>query len=1188
MFRAATFGLLCLALCCAVHRVSAKATIRIGVLLPFEDPDPYYRNSFAAAMDAHALGISDAQEMGYLRGADVLLDPIDTTGNGYNEDGVAVFAAYEAIKRNVSAIFGGGTSDASRQISIVTRSFNIPICSYTSSSSELSDKSEFPWFFRTISSASALANSTMVFMRKRDWRRFSIVAEDVSTLVDIAREKGVDVLVNSLIYSPTAQPDKMQGILNQLVATDTRILVVPHWSSNGVEIIEYLHRNGWFASAPPGQPRVVLYVTDPFPSLYEISPTTAYDVLAQAGNLRPDVFSFPPGSILTDFAARYKVQNGGQPYPYLSSDDFHLGYACGVAMAVGLHRLMAENFGSVDDIASRSQRLYARMNVTLFNVNAARFPKFPVLLDGNGDPVPRFDVLYGSRNNTNRTADSPVIAINEIVDVSPQDYTVPFPVLTYTFPGLPPGAYPPAGRPLTNLNPRPDSPGSIAVLAVSWLVLAGLIASLAVLVYHRDHVAVRRSSLPSLVFLHAGCALTLGLGTAYIGVPTVSVCALRLSLLLWNIAFVVAALLPRLGIIYAMVRFVNLETRLRRGLNRRTTLVTSASTSALSRPTTRTRTSTRFSVAHIFDAIPRLSRASHKSSASTVYALNSAGDLVPTSGSSLGFGSDAGVTSYWRKLGDLKSRAQEAAAMLDGQSTFRVFMAYFAVCMPLFSTYAGVTIYGLAMCDHYLVMTKVTETTEHTVCMCRNAAVSTNLQLLTACVHGFCVALCLWLAWASRAAPYNLEEPKRSLLALGNAFAALVIVAILLIGNLSGPLYLFQACLMAYAAASTTAFFVLPIHLQIFGRVRESSRPSEWDEALARLERDSTLAERTMSEVELRDTKSARRTSPANPLIKASAAIAGGSPTHGAPERLPPWHPDAAASAAGIPARANWTLERAPSRRRDDPHPAVAETPPPIPPPPAPMLAVPGDLAPAPPPPFRSLRRSRTMPNTASLLAAAADTDPQWAALTFPVLVRRAYPAFDHAAHALLGPRQKWDPCTLIWVHPPPDLAPYLPAKLALRPRDDAHHPACYAVGGPVAALTAVPWDTGRGRGRRGSLAPSVISDQRRAAGRAVRPPGIEDAPPPDAHVRGCVMSLRGARAAAAWIHVAFELPADCARVVDMFAAEAATRTAGLSLADEGAVPGQMMRGRRASGRRDAATGPRRESVLKRQLMSQF
>ncbi|ORZ37255.1 periplasmic binding protein-like I, partial [Catenaria anguillulae PL171] len=157
---------------------SPVINLRIGSVFPFNSPDPQWRAEYVSSRESHVLGFKHAQEDGFLPNVNISIIERDATGLGRGDEGKSVYATLDVIKQGVVGILGGGTSTAAAQISMVSRTLRLPICSMIAGSSILSNKVDHPWFFRFLSSSSTMAKATIDFITQRaQWKQFSLLTE---------------------------------------------------------------------------------------------------------------------------------------------------------------------------------------------------------------------------------------------------------------------------------------------------------------------------------------------------------------------------------------------------------------------------------------------------------------------------------------------------------------------------------------------------------------------------------------------------------------------------------------------------------------------------------------------------------------------------------------------------------------------------------------------------------------------------------------------------------------------------------------------------------------------------------------------------------------------------------------------------------------------------------------------------
>ncbi|KNE62057.1 hypothetical protein AMAG_07312 [Allomyces macrogynus ATCC 38327] len=510
---------------------------------------------YVAAHDSHAYGVQRALAAGYLPGANVSIVWYSTGTTDDSGVGLSVFAALgpfviddhgkrgsfadvvasnfeDAIKAGAAGILGGGTSDSSMKISLVTSAFRLPICSFIAGSAMLSDKTLFPWFFRFVDSARSLSTSIIALMRVMGWSRFALWSESGNSFIESTRslvrsralKAGFEVLWDMDFADVATQRDRMLAGLDQLIGTDTQILLLLHYStSGGSDAVEFLEQQGWFRSGH----RVVLYLNSIIPEMQDRAPDALESAVKDAAIMFVDSRSFIT-TLFDDWKAQYE-QTHGFPYPEGEVRNWIEGYACGYSMVAGLHRLVHETpHATLADLAARSPALYQNMNLSFFRIDHPLGANdIPLKLDEYGDVSAAYTwfgaamVNYSQpRNSTSRYYKRDIVGIPTRAGDSS-----PIHLGDYVFPGLAPGQIPSDRGPQTLNNMTATSPGGIAVLAFSAMFAAIVLASIVYL--HcmprgRTHPHVRCASHLNLAMVAVACLMVLvsGLGTIDIPIAT--------------------------------------------------------------------------------------------------------------------------------------------------------------------------------------------------------------------------------------------------------------------------------------------------------------------------------------------------------------------------------------------------------------------------------------------------------------------------------------------------------------------------------------------------------------------------------------------------------------------------------------------------------------------------------------------
>ncbi|KAI9221597.1 periplasmic binding protein-like I [Blastocladiella britannica] len=87
----------------------------------------------------------------------------------------------DAYRHGVSGILGPALSSVAKNVALVTRPLQLPVCSAFAAAVALSDKSQFPYFYRFMVTAATVGRTTSLFLEKYGWNRFTIVIDSEST-----------------------------------------------------------------------------------------------------------------------------------------------------------------------------------------------------------------------------------------------------------------------------------------------------------------------------------------------------------------------------------------------------------------------------------------------------------------------------------------------------------------------------------------------------------------------------------------------------------------------------------------------------------------------------------------------------------------------------------------------------------------------------------------------------------------------------------------------------------------------------------------------------------------------------------------------------------------------------------------------------------------------------------------------
>ncbi|KAJ3299044.1 hypothetical protein HDU79_000003 [Rhizoclosmatium sp. JEL0117] len=313
------------------------------------------------------------------------LNGATSQGDGIGGTAVSVMQLVEN-NHNVVAVYGD-TSDLSTKLSAQMLSqFKIPMCGGVQNLPQLSDKNNFPYFFRS-SGSGKWGRDFSVILTKWKIKRVSIVydADDIDSVgacLDVKTylfQNNIIVLSNRG-YRGNNPHVNFQDIASELVRVDARyvILCAQSWSSS-YGLIDAANQTGLIS------PNHVWFATNaPFPSDYGggddprlanlmgmIVPTPDFQLMSD-----PDFVS-----ILNTWQSVYhanplKYQTDSLSWAVTGS------YDCVGTMLYGIDKFLKSDTGVSPQMLSRARRL----NLTSFaNSGFHATALSPMILDSNGD-----------------------------------------------------------------------------------------------------------------------------------------------------------------------------------------------------------------------------------------------------------------------------------------------------------------------------------------------------------------------------------------------------------------------------------------------------------------------------------------------------------------------------------------------------------------------------------------------------------------------------------------------------------------------------------------------------------------------------------------------------------------------------------------------------------------------------------
>lgn len=156
----------------------------------------------------------------------------------------AVEATIALIEEGIIAMMGSTYSSATTFTAYVTGASHIPQCCGSSTSPALSSKTEYPFFFRTLSNDNLQAVAMFEYILFNGWKRVSVIYEDSSYGLGLylaftseaAKHVSFNIISTNLVKT---DEDNIIGdrlpILRSIAANDVYIIVLFGWLATFVK-----------------------------------------------------------------------------------------------------------------------------------------------------------------------------------------------------------------------------------------------------------------------------------------------------------------------------------------------------------------------------------------------------------------------------------------------------------------------------------------------------------------------------------------------------------------------------------------------------------------------------------------------------------------------------------------------------------------------------------------------------------------------------------------------------------------------------------------------------------------------------------------------------------------------------------------------------------------------------------------
>ncbi|KAG0279275.1 hypothetical protein BGZ95_001750 [Linnemannia exigua] len=403
----------------------APNTINFGILLPLDLPlsDKYHwRSTVIGGISAIRLAIEDVNTMKMLPDQTItssMDNPVNISLTMRNSQhpvrspfggSSAMLSAAYFVTSNVSAVIGDTVSWLSEYSAAVTSAVHIPQCSFTSLSDELSSRTLYNYFFRTIPAGDKYAIQLLEYISTMGWRRIGVIYSSNSfglsfatSIVRRAPTYGIGITHWTSTYLPFDRSQDFKQALVALKTAGSYINVILFTDTEMLQALEEIYKQGmagypyvWIGFnnvahdiktyfSGPGRPPASafngLIMTD---LAYNLEGNPAYDnFLKRWQSLDPNLYpGAGPGSTLSHAETR--------------------AYSCAWMLAMGYQRDIkrvrqrgvSETRIVEDLVTGQFPRTFGNLSVELFGNITFDGPAGNIQLDEYGDRIGATWMLY--------------------------------------------------------------------------------------------------------------------------------------------------------------------------------------------------------------------------------------------------------------------------------------------------------------------------------------------------------------------------------------------------------------------------------------------------------------------------------------------------------------------------------------------------------------------------------------------------------------------------------------------------------------------------------------------------------------------------------------------------------------------------------------------------------------------------
>ncbi|KAJ3218198.1 hypothetical protein HDU67_006460 [Dinochytrium kinnereticum] len=394
--------------------VAQQNVVNIGVIIPYKSTrciqltftsplKPIYDRPSRHTIQDPVLNGS-ARKLLEITQEDINSDPIYRVPNvefrllwrdSEGSKGKGVNSAIElATANNMVGLIAEYTSGVTNPVALAMGSFGVYQCSAASTSPELSDKNEYPYFFRTLPSDRYQGAALARFVQFFQWKKVALLTVNTpygfgiaSNFLPEAEKANITILRNEA-FTENGLDFRLQ--IQSIRRSDARIIIVIGYDNDVIVMLREAKRQGIFG------PDYVWIGTDGVLTMYNLLnevDTRGNYTDEDRSNLEGMLFTFPSekgGKEWDAVNSRYAARNNGEfpkPFSYFFRD-------CLLTLALGVKRLVTTRGFTIQQVLERRTNVPVSDFInTPFNGSSG-----PMEFDENADRVPNF-ILYNVVRN---------------------------------------------------------------------------------------------------------------------------------------------------------------------------------------------------------------------------------------------------------------------------------------------------------------------------------------------------------------------------------------------------------------------------------------------------------------------------------------------------------------------------------------------------------------------------------------------------------------------------------------------------------------------------------------------------------------------------------------------------------------------------------------------------------------------